>query len=413
MNDGLNNNFNMNNNENNSQEMRTCNVCGNVLNSEGICESCKSSEIVNEKPKKEKKPVPTSAVVLLAIFIANLIFALPTAVYFIIFWAVLGSIFIGFSENSVESWSTVLIPVFLGLGYLGASIFGLIAFIINVVKAGKFLKKAILITFIGFIAGILFPFIVAFIFAITPEPNPVVEIEKGAIIYQDENYIIRQQELKKTYSKITLTIDIENLNSETKELSFNDVSVNNIYLDSGYDYKTYKSGEKEIVVNLYSSDIKIEKIDSYYIFFQYGDNKNLVAKLVLDGEKVNVKKNLNEKGYKVALENEYFRVYYKPNTKSNIVLFIEGKSKEKNTINISRIDADVKLGYETMNYKFPLYENTTKEFDIDYNPCKYNMRYLKIYYSIYDEDNNVIVEDGVEETTFGKPQFDKKYCKAK
>ena len=396
------------NNDNSIDSIKICNKCGRALNSDGKCDNCISIDTLDKQQIKEKKEVPVSAIILLVICIANITIAVPIALYFSSLWLIFGIVFGGFSSDPSDAIIKSVIPIILWCGYCGASVFGLIAFIINLVKYGKFLKKAFLITFIGFIFGIIVAFILPYIIR-SSNKEVEIELEKDAIIYQDENYIIRQKELTRTNFEVKLTIDIEKLNLEADELIFNSgVSINNLYLTEGKYEKRSDSEEIEFILHSYELP---DKIESFYLFFEYGDKKGLIAKLELDGKVVNIKEYMESIGYKVALENEYFRVYFKPNTRYHINLFVEGKSEEKYSINISEIDANTHNGKLHSSLAIPLYESTTYKYEVSYYPCDYSMKYLKIYYTIYDENKNEIIKDELVEKTFENPQFDTRYCK--
>jgi hypothetical protein len=115
-----------------------------------------------------------------------------------------------------------------------------------------------------------------------------------------------------------------------------------------------------------------------------------------------------------AMENDYFKVYYKPNAgSSSINLFIEGIRDDKKSIVISKVDADTP-GYLTdvsFSGRVPLYEHNTEQISLSYYPCEDNMSYLMIYYSIYDENNNIIEDKQIATKYFDSPQYIGKECK--
>ena len=388
-------------------EAKYCSVCGKPLDVKGECSYCKLTAMAEEYQKEyqegEKKETSASAIVLLVLSVVNLLIVFPFVSKFAVIWLLFGA----FSGDANQYYWVLA----LCCGYMGSSIIGLIGFIVNLVKKGRFLKGAIIIAIVGFALGLSVPYVVPVVVPLIEKASiEEMKIEEGAIIYQDENYIIKQKQITKSSRDITLTIELEKLNPDAEQLVFSRyISINYLNLMRNYSAEAETNSDEItfVIKTVSSGEIPIGEISTCNIFFYYGTNYNLVAKFKIDGKEIDREKRMSDHGYKIALENDYFKVYYKPNSNDyNINLYVEGKSDVKNRIIINKVDADTP-GYETMMSTdfIPLYEHNTEHLSLSYYPCEDNMSYLKIYYSIYDENNKKIEDSQIAEKYFDRPQY--------
>jgi flagellar basal body-associated protein FliL len=425
------NDNNLNNLENNVvtgnenpdvSNLKICDKCGQPLPLIGNCSNCGATG----EDDNGKKGHKTLAIVILIIAIFNVLILVPIISYFALFFAFFGSVFgaLGSNQTNYEP----LIAIFLWFGYLGASLFGLIGSIINAIKKGNKITLLFIMTIIGFVLGLAAPFIIVTVMPIIDNSNTVTSIENNAVVYQDDDYTIRQIGLKKTNSKVTATFYVEKNDPDLDNIKMSSyVTINGFFLPSDYTYekdavnvtteeRSYENDILTITADIhYYDNYYVDKVESF-VFYLYNNNHLLEpVKVKIDNEDVDIEKDLRSRGYKVAMENEYFRVYYKPDTENHIYLYIEGKADKKYYLVLHEIDADTKVGkYIGKDYlEYPLFDNTITIDEINYHPCDFNMSYLKITYTIYDENKNIVGEDEeLLETTFDGPQFSKKYCQA-
>ena len=395
--------------DNQNNNGRFCSVCGRELRPDGVCDYCKLSALAANYEENNKRHSSSSSTTFLVLAIINILVIFPAVMTFGGFWLLFGAL----SRDIV----TYMVPIILIAGYSGASVLGLIGFIINAVKKGSFTGKAFLMTFIGFILGIVFLFGLPYLArGVDTVSTKTSNIEKDVIIYKDDNYILRQKSVSKSLSGIVVTIDVEKLSSTANSIYFgNYISVNSFYLLRNEINSPVDSGEVTFTVksNWYDNSL-MGDINECILFFSYGKNYGLTAKISVNDNKKSVDDVLTKNGYKQALENDYFKVYYKPNTEYHINLYVVSKTNEKYKLYLGKIDANTP-GHETMMPmdSYPLYENTTRLIELSYHPCDLNMSYLKVYYSIVDINSYPVSENQMSEVSFDKPQFDKRYCKAK
>ncbi len=386
----MNNELNDNELEQSTEEQKYCTNCGNVLNSSGECSTCKK----NKRERIKHNVRLTISIILLCIFIANLFLVVPCMVFFSGFMAVV-DLFISPINGHASELDSIYLFVF---GYCGASIYGLIGFIISTVQKGKLIILGLIMTLLGFLMGILIPYSIVTFFGTTEEDHyDVIEIEKDAIIYQDNNYTIKQKSLKKS---IRVTVSVEHLNNSTREICFERyASINKLILSEDYKNSNncFSSGEHTFIYDFTDyTDFSFDKINSVKLFFTYeGGNKMIPAEFKLNGKEVDIEKELTHSDYSIAMENEDIRVYYKPNTKDYIYLFVEGKGIDTQNISIVKIEVDLEVTTPT-SMVYPLYDNTTRLFKIKYDPCRQNMTQLEVRYSIYDGQGNMLTTESLE-----------------
>ena len=393
-------------------EQKFCVTCGRPLDAQGRCSPCEFARLAEAQDIKETKKSQNSTIVFFILSILNVVGVAPMVLMFTGLWAIFGAL-----SGDSNQYLAILLTCF---AYFGASLFALIGFSINFAKKGKFLGKAFLLTFIGMIVGVISPFILlAFATkASTTTINTVEQKEDNVIIYEDVNYRIKQKSLSETLGVVKIELNVEKLNEEAKTLYFeNYLFINHVYVTVKEESKKRQTDGGDITLTIGKSSnetIGLGHLDIVTLYFSYDKNKLSTNLSISNPKEVDIEKELTKAGYKMTIENDYFKAYYKPNTQYYINIYIVSKVDSDNSIHVSRIDADTP-GYETMlpYDSIPLKEQNTVKYGVDYHPCDENMRYLKIYYYIYDGNGKLIGEERVAETEYDKPQFTKKYCTAK
>ena len=356
--------------------------------------------IVQTQPvTKQEEKIPGGAVAFLVISILGILIGVPTIIHFGVIWLLFGAL----SGDSVQYY----LILYICLGLVIACIVGLPASIINMILKGRHTKKCILIVVILTIIGLLIP-----VFLQTTGFNPSnvgldkASIEEDKIIYQDENYTVKQKEIKYNKNKIEIVLDI---NPDLKN-TYNYIHgrVNNCYI-SAVNIKKEEDGYYHTVVDKYQLKYyKIEEPKQIDLAIPLNGNKDVTIKTNKATENNQQQLSFEDKG--LLYQNKYFKLYYNPSFTYDVDLYIESLVSDKYTVQFKDIDFDTP-GYINSVDGFNTDDYTISHYTISSYPCENNLSYLKGEYKILDDRYNVI-DSGTINEQFERPKIDKRRCKA-
>ncbi|MEE3342983.1 MAG: hypothetical protein VZS44_02715 [Bacilli bacterium] len=281
-------------------------------------------------------------------------------------------------------------------GYLFASGFAVIAFIVNVVKRGRIFRKCLFVIFIGFCIGAVTPIVLKktnFSFnALEMKKN---KLENNKIVYKDDDLTVIQVRVDYDKSDVKVYFKLETSNIDNYKLSsfinirVNSCNITNLLLskkDDLYFFSIPYDKLKEYNINeIYNIDFNIEKDKDINIKFELKKSDNDMAKVIgLDDNEI-------------IYSNNYFKIYLDSNYKyGKGHLFVQSLVPNDYVLNISNADFDTE-GYINNYYNnLHLYNYGITSRYIYFHKCYDGMRFVKFDYTIYNEDYKEIVNDHVD-----------------
>ena len=409
----------INNNSRLNQGILSCPKCGNILYNQNIsfCSKCgnnlvnflnnnseqNSNNYSNNLNFNEQAVEKTnkSSIVFLVLSIVNL---------FIIFPAVGTVAGITFIFGVLTG-----IPLLICCGYFFSSIVAVIAFIVNLVKKGTVLKKCLHAVFVSFCLGTITSIILSKI-NYTPL---ILQMKKNSlvadkIIYQDDNLTVKQIKIDydKFYIKVYFNVDTFKLDSYNFK-GYLPIRVNRCVVSSALIEK--EDNDSNIYyISIPYSELNLYKIKEIYMIdfniYNHKNRKNILIKFDFNSKNNSSKENIFD-SYELIYSNEYFKLYFDPNFRSDAKLYIQSLISNDYRLTISNSDFDT-YGYSNSPfYNTKLFDYSITHDYIYFHPCYENMHYLRFDYSIKDNNFKEIKNDHVE-LNFPNYKIDKRYCQA-
>ena len=350
-----------------------------------------------------KEKISISSIVLFILSLLNIAvlkFVVAFLAVFIIFGALTSSDFV---------YSAVVYGCF---GYFAASAIAPIAFIINMVKKGKILKKCLLVIFISFIIGAIFlPGYYKASKATNYSPEKA-KVEKNKltdkVVYDQDGVKITQKRIEYNASDITVYFTVESQDANSVKVDhYISTWVNNCLITSPTTEKTGEPNEYRIKIT-YSqlSEYDIDSLNTIDTMFNI-HNKQVRVTMTLDGkEDKTIEKNI--RNAELLYSNEYFKLYLANDSKHRVRFFIESLTSDEYELFFDNVDLNTQ-GYINSIRGERIYPHSFYASSISFYPCEINMTYIKFDYILSDRNYNDVKKDHVE-LKFDAPKIDKRYC---
>lgn len=395
-----------------------CGMKNSINNTRGFCIHCgynismiqastnsDSQEEIKESieqqpliPKKEK--LSKGAIVFLIFSVIGISLVLPFVLEFGIIWMIFGAF-----SGSETTYYAILYACF---GFAIASIVSLPASIINIILKGRYTKKCILIVIILTILGLLIPsFIKITGFDLSDIGIKKAQIEENKIIYHDDQYIVKQKEVKYNGNKINIKLEID---GNMKDSDYINGRVNKCRVIG----LKLESEEKED--NIYIVTVPRDQLT----YYQITQPKEIKLNLPLSGVKEvtiktdkassNNQQQLSFEEEGLLYQNEYFKIYYNPDFEYSADVYIESLISEDYNVSFKDLD------FDTIGHLQSVNSFNTRDYSIEYNrvsfhPCYNNLSFLKGEYKIVDSSNGKEIASGTINETYNSPKIDKRHCR--
>lgn len=344
---------------------------------------------INQNINSRQSTIQTKDIVFLVLSIINVTTVVPFVAQFGIIWMLFGAL----GDSKITYYGLLLSCI----GYVFASIVGVIMFIINICLKGRIFKACIITIFISFIVGFIFPIMLEksnFSISKSNMKKNIIEVNK--VIYDNDNLFIQQKEIKYNKSSVDVILSIEPRSDQVIIPNYFSARVNRCIVSA----RLIKNDESNLyTLSINYNDLKEYNINDIFLIdmFIRNDNENVLISIKTNSKKTNDKDFLNLSEDRVLYKNEYFKLLYDPNYKySDFYIYIESLISDNYTLYISEVDADTP-GYASHDsFDTKLFDYSILRMSFPTHSCNDNLSYFRAKYKIVDENYKTIKEDTID-----------------